>query len=376
VTAEGEEPERARRGFRSAVSWALALVALAAVVVAVPGLRRSFADPGRARPDPGPAAEHLRFVDDFEVRSFLRGNLHAHSRRSDGDSPPQVVFSWYRDHGYAFAALTDHNKLLHQDRYRAMERPGFVIIPGEEITMAAEGKPVHVNALCTEHTIGGGKGFADRAEALQWAIAEVRAQGGVALVNHPNFDWALDFRHVNEARGAQLFDIYNGHPNVANEGDDKHPSTERLWEALLTAGSTMAPAAVDDVHAFTPEPPKGIPLARPGMGWVEVFGEDAGRRAICEALAAGRLYASNGARLEGIRVHDDLMSVWVSEPGARVDFLGEAHVVLGHAVPVADGSRGWLASYRLGSDERFVRARVTGSDGRHAWTNAYRTRAE
>jgi predicted metal-dependent phosphoesterase TrpH len=39
---------------------------------------------------------------------WFRGNLHAHSDRSDGVAPPERVVAAYRDAGYDFLVLTDH----------------------------------------------------------------------------------------------------------------------------------------------------------------------------------------------------------------------------------------------------------------------------
>src|SRR5262249_32746042 len=138
------------------------------------------------QPPPPVPATGARFVDTFDVTAFQRGNLHTHTTRSDGDRPPRDVYMWYRDHGYSFLAVTDHNARSDPATLRALERPGFVIIPGEEITMLGDGYPVHVNGLCTKKRIGG-KNLKDQASALEWAVSEVHAQGGVALINHPNF---------------------------------------------------------------------------------------------------------------------------------------------------------------------------------------------
>ena len=37
--------------------------------------------------------------------------MHAHSTNSDGADSPTVVGEWYRDNGYDFYAITDHNFL-------------------------------------------------------------------------------------------------------------------------------------------------------------------------------------------------------------------------------------------------------------------------
>ena len=40
---------------------------------------------------------------------WFKGNLHAHSINSDGDSPPYELAAWYKRNGYHFLAITDHN---------------------------------------------------------------------------------------------------------------------------------------------------------------------------------------------------------------------------------------------------------------------------
>ncbi len=40
---------------------------------------------------------------------WLKGNIHAHSFWSDGDHVPELVVKAYKDLGYDFLALTDHN---------------------------------------------------------------------------------------------------------------------------------------------------------------------------------------------------------------------------------------------------------------------------
>lgn len=48
---------------------------------------------------------------------WWKGNLHTHTLWSDGDEFPEVVAAWYRDHGYHFLALSDHNVLLQGERW-------------------------------------------------------------------------------------------------------------------------------------------------------------------------------------------------------------------------------------------------------------------
>ncbi len=312
-----------------------------------------------------------RFAAELDVATFLRGDIHAHSSRSDGDSPAEVVMAWYRAHDYQFLALTDHNRHLDASDYRHMEREDFVLIAGEEVSMAADGKPIHVNALCSKTTIGEAR-FDHRTAALQWAVDQIGSQGGVALINHPNFVWSLTAEHLAPVRGARMVEIYSGHPQARSDGDDYHRSVEQIWDELLAQDSTLVPAAVDDMHMLGSTPTKGVPQARPGTGWVEIYDAELSEDGICRALADGRLVASNGPRLGRLAVAGTTFTSWLADADAQVDFIGIGGEVLATVHLEPDRAGALHASYQLRGDEPFVRARVTTGAGR-AWTKAYRT---
>ena len=347
-------------------------MALPALVTLAVGLQLREA-PGLLGRDPNPAPSPApRFAEELDWRGSLKGNVHVHTRMSDGDSSPARVVDWYRRHGYDFVAITDHNR-HYAPPSSANKAPGdIVVLPGEEVTMAARGKPVHVNALCTSHTVGPAH-FERRSDAVSWAVDQIRAQRGVALVNHPNFVWTLEARHIAAAPGAQLLDIYNGHPDVHSEGYAKRPSVEVIWQTLLDQGSSIAPVAVDDAHAFTLVPLSGIPRSRPGTGWVGVFADARDPRSICDALGAGRTYASQGPEVTRIQLQDDEMVVWTPESQALVRFIGGSGELLAEVSPQGGQREARMARYRLRGDEPFVRARIDSPRGK-AWTPAFRTR--
>jgi hypothetical protein len=360
------------RGVVGAAIGAIVLVTVAALLVG----RRS--PPPKAPAGGVPAAPVLplplvtirrSFETTLDVSTFQRGNIHAHSNWSDGDRPPRDVYVWYRNHGFAFVALTDHNTRASPQTFKDLEKPTFVIIGGEELTMSVQKTRVHVNGLCTKKTIGGGKHPSIRS-ALVHAIEYVHAQGGIALINHPNFDWALTANDIRDATGAELLEIYSSHPDVPTDGDAVHPSQEAIWETLLDQGSTIGSVAVDDAHYFDTDKPKTSNSAKPGMGWVEVFAATLDRNLICEALRAKQLYSSSGASLRRIRVTADALSVWPTEEGATVEFIGDGGKVFEKKERGKDGE----TTYQLRGTERYVRARITLPDGKKAWTQAYRTR--
>jgi hypothetical protein len=352
----------------------LVVSGLAALSAACSGVPEAEAPPApRAGPmtpvQPGgafvPSGSPGRFLERLDVTVFQRGNVHTHSTESDGNRPPRDVYRWYRDHGYNFLGLSDHNTLTDPNDYKELETPAFVMIPAEEVTMRGARKPVHVNALCHREAIGGAD-FDTVGDALRWGVREVVAQGGVALVNHPNFHWALKVDDMPAARGAKLLEIWSGHPKVNTNGDARRPSHEAMWDTLLTNGWDFAGVAVDDMHKL--EAKRTDRVSGPGRGWIDVFAPKADRALICDALRKGRLVASNGVRLQRVTVRETEMAVVANLPGATVEFIGVGGALLSRQAASPAGN-----AYKLQGGERYVRVRVTAADGTRAWTQAYRT---
>ena len=52
---------------------------------------------------------------------WWKGNLHTHTLWSDGDGFPEMVVGWYRDAGYHFLALSDHNILSQGQRWLSLK---------------------------------------------------------------------------------------------------------------------------------------------------------------------------------------------------------------------------------------------------------------
>ncbi|HEY3821933.1 MAG TPA: CehA/McbA family metallohydrolase [Polyangiaceae bacterium] len=320
----------------------------------------------RGRPAHRIARAHPHFVDNLFADHFQRGNLHTHSLRSDGTAPLEAMVAWYRSHGYQFLAMTEHDLRVDPAELAELTGPGFVVIPGEEVTDRAAGRPLHVNALCASQTVEGGRDF-DRADlGLGVVLAQIRAVGGTPLVNHPNYQASLTADDIARgATGRYLLEIWSGHPDVATAGDAWRPSTEAIWDDVLAQGGDAIPAAVDDAHGL-PANSGGPRRALPGQAWVETFGAETTTAAICAALAAGRLYASNGPVLASIAVQGAVFTVTTTDPAATVTFLGDDGAVLAEVHAKS-------ATYRLTGEEGLVRARIADTAGHHAWTAAYRT---
>ena len=325
-------------------------------ILLVAGLCAALLAPAaaRSRPQPGATTPPGR---------WFKGNTHTHTVNSDGDSTPDEVVRWYREHGYNFLVLTDHNYLTSVTGLNGVHGAPdkFIVIPGEEVTMTVANKPVHMNGLAVA-TFVSPPSAETVVEALQRAADGIRRVGGVPHVNHPNFGWALTPDDMRQVERTNLLEIFNGHPQVNNAGGGGLPGLEEVWDRILTDGRLMYGIAVDDAHHF--KRPGDPSASGPGRGWVHVRAPALEPRMISEALDRGDFYASTGVELTGYTATATGIALEIRTTAwskYRVQFIGGSGRVLSE---VADST----ASYTFTGDEGYVRAKVLESNGLVAWT--------
>lgn len=299
-------------------------------------------------------------VPDWTGR-WYQGNTHAHTTESDGDSSPEYVASWYRDHGYDFLVLSDHNVFTDPQTLSHLVDSTFLLIPGEEVTSGFGGKSVHVNGLNLPHVVEA-RTAESLVATLQANVDAIREVEGVPHINHPNFQWSFGAEELRQIEGDRLLEIWNGHPTVHNDGGGGEPSLEEIWDILLTGGKRLFGIAVDDAHHFQGE--FAADRANPGRGWVSVKVPSLDAVALMTALEAGHFYASTGVELSDVVVTEQSIEVRITvdrDFRYRTTFIGSG----GRVLATTDANP---AVYTLVGDPTYVRARVSNSRGDVAWT--------
>ncbi len=285
---------------------------------------------------------------------WWKGNLHTHTLWSDGDDYPEVIAQWYKDNGYHFLSLTDHNILQEGERwvdvmrskggppalakYRAvwgdwveireqggrqqvrlktleefrkrLEAPGrFLLLKGEEITDRHRNAPVHMNAYNLKHLVkpqGGNSVYEVMQRNVDAVLAQRKATGRTILphLNHPNYGWGVTAEELMRVKGERFFEVYNGHPAVRDRGDKLHASTERMWDIILTRRlaelklEVMYGLATDDAHNYHGNASN---RSNPGRGWVMVRAAKLEPEALMRAMEAGDFYSSTGVVLKNVQ---------------------------------------------------------------------------
>lgn len=272
--------------------------------------------------------------------TWLRGNLHAHTTVSDGESPPEEVIAAYEKAGYDFLAISDHDRLVPPDQYRALTR--MTLIPADEVTAAGP----HVLAVQVAEVV-------EPDPHRQKVIDATVAQGGFAILNHPN--WQRHYNHfpqelMERLAGYAGIEIYNG---VIERLEGSALATDR-WDRLLADGRRVWGYAHDDSHAFRD-------VAR---GWNVVQAADRSVGALCDALREGRFYASTGVEITRIAVDGQTISLAASN-AQRIRFLGARGVEFHYA----DAGE---ARYQVtGREGGYVRVECYGEGARMAWTQPF-----
>ena len=290
------------------------------------------------------------FAKAKEILSWFKGNTHTHSLWSDGNDFPEMIAKYYKDNGYHFLVLSDHNILSRGEKWMTIEsvekrrrtlgvptmkkylstfgeewveirgeenkkqvrlkalneiRPlfekekNFIFIQGEEITNGFNGSPVHTNGINLEELIKPKKGNSLR-ETMRNNIIAVQEQAArlkkpmFAHINHPNFGWSItaeDIAHVIEEK---FFEVYNGHPSINHMGNAQRPGDEKIWDIANTIRLSKLDAlplfgiASDDSHHYHGGDSK------PGRGWIMVNSSTLNDDTIVNSIDAGNFYATSG----------------------------------------------------------------------------------
>lgn len=278
---------------------------------------------------------------DLSGGQWLRGNLHIHSANSDGSRPRQEVIDDYAARGYDFLMFSDHDFYTSAEDLAADDNRGLVLIPGNEIS---RGGPhlLHVDA----------HGVVPPDEDRQIVIDAINADGGFAIINHPN--WHANFNHCDQSlleawTGYAGIEIHNG---VIGRLHGSPYATDR-WDMLLTEQRRVWGYAHDDAHRADDME----------LGWNMVYARERTPEAVVEALRHGRFYAANGVRITGIEVDGTSISI-ETENAERIVALRES----GRRFAVIDDAR---ITVEVPEDVIYMRFECWGRGEDHAWTQPF-----
>jgi len=285
---------------------------------------------------------HLRNPYLSDGYSWLKGNLHTHTTFSDGVRPPEEVIADYERRGYDFLGISDHDMFVPPEHYQHLTR--MVLIPAVEVTALGS----HIQHL----------GVHQRVEPdtnRQIVIDGINADGGMAVMNHPNWEWHFNhFPHelMEDLQGAVGLEVYNG---VIEHLDGAALASDR-WDRLLSIGRRLWGFANDDSHEARDV----------GVAWNVVQARTRSVPDILQALKEGRFYASTGVIVNAVAI-DGLRIRVSTENAERIRFVTRFGTI---RATIDDATAEWQLPENPTQLKhwRYVRVECYGAGGRMAWT--------
>ena len=208
----------------------------------------------------------------------MKGDLHSHSYRSDGKRDPAALAGHYREQGYDFFALTDHNRFYpggEIDEAYAGVQTGIVRIPGEEVH--APGSVVHIvhvggKSGVTAQYVNDPENFereaaeylakvpadvparyAERYAKALWATDRIHEDGGIAIFPHPY--WKPGGSKVHNvcdefARILIMSGMFDAYELIGGMGQIGNNRSVALWGDLRAEGLKISVVGSSDVHTL------------------------------------------------------------------------------------------------------------------------------
>ncbi|QJD81920.1 PHP domain-containing protein [Cohnella herbarum] len=303
---------------------------------------------------------------DGRNRKF-KGNLHTHSTRSDGQYAAEVVINAYKNKGYDFMCLSDHEIYFKSDAY---DDDRFILLDGYE--MACEmnwrktGQQYHVHGLLDrslnsesefEHDEEHAKPDYESLDTIQSMIDEMRHKGNQIIMNHP--EWSRNKpEDLLALQGYFAVEIYN-HQSELDEAVGYGVSH---WDYLLKNGRKVFGVAADDAHGGEID----TAISEFFGGWVSVESEELQQQSIINALKNGRYYSSNGPEIYDLRVEDGFLRIECS-PVKFIKFI--THPYNGRTLYNKDASPISNGIYLVDGKEQYIRVECVDFEGNIAWSN-------
>lgn len=292
-------------------------------------------------------------------KKMLKGALHCHTTRSDGDGEPDEVIRLHKENNYDFIALTDHRIYNYKN---FAEDVDITIIPGMEF----DNTFVRDNGFRTWHQVYIGpddetngfkqdeklpRGDAKTQEEFQKYLDEAHEKNNLTIYCHPQWS-STPTRYFDKLEGNFAFEIWNS--GCAIE-DDMDTDNGAYWDELLGMGKKLFAVATDDGHA----------MYQHCNGWVMVNAEN-NVKAILEALKKGAFYSSCGPEIKDFYVDDEGVAHIEASECEKIIFQCDKHPskkFTAKDTPLVK------AELNLKDDYDYIRVTVVDKNGKKAWTN-------
>lgn len=323
-------------------------------------------------------------------KNFYKGNMHCHSNLSDGYYSPEELKALYKEMGYSFLAITDHeflniNSQLDDEDFITLTSGEFAIkeFPEQSTLKNFNMKVCHLNFYAKkpdndyifcynsvfDHystpelkaSFNRPEGEYERVyghEGIRKLIREANERGFFVSYNHPR--WSLEnYADYCGYDGIWAVEIYNTACNV----DGLYDYDINVFDDMLRDGKRVFATCGDDNHNKSEE----TRHLHSGRSFVMVNTDSLSYENIVEGLLSGNFYSSQGPVINELYVEDG--KVYVSTSDAKqISYSTKGRRT--KAVVAEEGSVN-EAVFEIKDTDEYFRIDVIDENGYHANTQAY-----
>jgi hypothetical protein len=289
---------------------------------------------------------------------WCKGNLHTHTKNSDGILSPEEVVAKYKEMGHDFISLTDHNRYIYN---KHLHSDDFIVIPGFEVDLNPPGTNmchhiVAVRSKVSAQNYHDGYEFIHPEykglETVQEVIDDLNAHDNFAFYCHPI--WSRvdigDFIGLNRLAGMEIF-------NTGCHLENNTGYSPAHTDDALRQGKMRYIFATDDCHHYNNDR---------GKGYIVVKADEKSEESIVDAILKGRFYSSRAPEIYEFGIKNNEVYIKCSDV-REIHFI--AYEPLGRSFVGEKGELKNSASCGINENWTYVRAEIVDDNGYQAWTN-------
>lgn len=315
---------------------------------------------------------------------WYKGNLHSHTNTSDGAWTVEEVVREYKNHGYSFLAISDHD--VYGDYRDLYDTHDFITLPAIEGEVSLWDND---NSCIKLHHMNGILGTKKMQEEAplgvyphlhnlnipscynKWngknegiALArDLKLHGCFVTYNHPLWS-RVCIDEVVDNPNIDIVEIFNY--NTVNECGLGYDTF--FWDQMLSSGKRVFADASDDNHnAGTFDDSFG--------GYIMVYAPKLSHDDIVTSILEGRYYSTSGPSIEEFYVDGRNVHVKCS-PVERIDFIVGGSVGRGRTVISKEAEEICEADFEINAKDKYIRVECVDNKGRRAWSNPIFLKAE
>lgn len=305
--------------------------------------------------------------------NLFAGQLHCHMRYKNEND--EIVYynngtmagalQNYLDAGYDFMVITDYGHIGELTIPNSADIPqGLLWMCNScEADFSGSSNPNEPKRHMCIYNTGSPISYRGTWISAQDYADIAKHQGKIITLAHPFYTDTYQPPEVvaQIKNGIRFCEVYNGLEEWhESEGDDwitlpSGKDTDYAWEIMLDNGVVTWGIAVSDAHTTTN-------LSFIKNGCVKVFCDEKSRFDIIKNLSLGNFYAVSNIdiSLQSLSFENGLYSINVGQT-ATIEFIKENGVVV-------STTNGTQASYQMTGEEKYIRAKVTLTNGEKIWT--------